>query len=63
MQCKQAKPRIASIVAGMPLLIMLALVMLTFTMPHAKATPQLANGKPCDTCHTGSPPSKANVKK
>ena len=25
--------------------------------------PSIAKGKPCNTCHAGSPPSKANLKK
>jgi hypothetical protein len=27
------------------------------------ATPALAKGKPCSACHSGSPPSKQNLKK
>jgi len=29
---------------------------------QAYATPQIAKGKPCGTCHAGSPPSKKNLK-
>jgi hypothetical protein len=29
---------------------------------YAAATPQLAKGRPCSTCHAGSPPSKKYVK-
>ena len=36
---------------------------LTFAMPNAQATPAIAKGKRCSTCHAGSPPSKANLKK
>jgi len=36
---------------------------LTFATPNAQATPAIAKGKPCNTCHAGSPPSKANLKK
>jgi hypothetical protein len=41
---------------------------LTFTMamfetPKAQATPTIAKGQPCGNCHTGSPPSKKNLKK
>jgi hypothetical protein len=35
----------------------------SLTMSGAQATPAIAKGKPCGTCHTGSPPSKANLKK
>jgi len=41
---------------------------LTFTLPmfeieKAQATPAIAKGRPCSTCHAGSPPSKQNLKK
>ena len=41
---------------------------LAFAIPmvetqKAQATPALAKGQPCGNCHTGSPPSKQNVKK
>ncbi len=42
--------------------ICLALAMITFTTQNARATPKIANGKPCGTCHAGSPPSKSNLK-
>jgi hypothetical protein len=35
----------------------------SLTLSSAQATPKLAKGKPCGTCHTGSPPSKSNLKK
>jgi hypothetical protein len=44
-------------------LFLLACVVIAFTTPNVKATPQIANGKPCTTCHEGAPPSKSNVKK
>jgi len=34
-----------------------------FAAPSAEATPALGQGKPCNTCHTSSSPSKADVKK
>jgi hypothetical protein len=36
--------------------------MLMVATQDAQATPKIANGKPCGTCHTGSPPSKGNLK-
>ena len=41
---------------------------LIFTLPlfdtqQALATPAIAKGQPCKNCHTGSPPSKSNLKK
>ncbi len=44
-------------------LVLLTFAMLTFATPNAQATPAIAKGKPCTTCHTGSPPSKSNLKK
>ena len=38
-------------------------LVLTLAMPGAQATPELGKGKKCDTCHTGTPPSKDNAKK
>jgi len=43
-------------------------VLLSFTMPlfetqQAQATPAIAKGQPCGNCHSGSPPSKKNLKK
>ena len=64
MHCREAtKPAFTSIVTGTTMLFLPAFAMLTFTTPHAQATPALAKGLPCNTCHTGSPPSKSNVKK
>jgi hypothetical protein len=34
-----------------------------FEIQKAQATPAIAKGQPCGNCHSGSPPSKANVKK
>ena len=49
------------------ILVLLALAMLTlsssFVPQEAKATPALAKGKPCGACHTGTPPTKKNVKR
>ena len=41
---------------------------LTLTLPlfetqQAQATPAIAKGRPCSTCHSGSPPSKKNLKR
>jgi len=48
---------------GAVTLVFFTFAVLTFAMPHAQATPAIAKGKPCSTCHAGSPPSKANLKK
>jgi hypothetical protein len=43
-------------------------LLLAFTLPmfetqQAMATPAIAKGQPCGNCHSGSPPSKKNLKK
>jgi hypothetical protein len=43
--------------------IFLVLTMPMFETQTAQATPAIAKGRPCGTCHTGSPPGKGNVKK
>jgi len=37
--------------------------MIQFAASTAEATPQLAKGKACNSCHTSSSPSKGDVKK
>jgi cytochrome c551/c552 len=34
-----------------------------FGAPKAEATPAIAQGKACNTCHTSSSPSKSDLKK
>src|SRR3974390_2461981 len=48
---------------GAVTLVFFTFAVLTFAIPTAQATPAIAKGKPCGTCHAGSPPSKANLKK
>jgi hypothetical protein len=54
---------VATTAIGMAIVFFLTLAMISMTTPTAKATPQIANGKPCNTCHEGTPPNKGNVKK
>ncbi len=54
---------IVTAVVGTVIVFFLALAMNSLTMSSAQATAKIAKGKPCNTCHTGSPPSKSNVKK
>jgi len=42
---------------------LLAFATIALTTPNAQATPAIAKGKPCKTCHSGSPPSKSNLKR
>ena len=43
--------------------LFLAFTMPMFEIQKAQATPAIAKGQPCGNCHTGSPPSKKNLKK
>jgi NADH:ubiquinone oxidoreductase subunit 6 (subunit J) len=43
--------------------LLLAFTMPMFDVQKAQATPAIAKGQPCGNCHTGSPPSKKNLKK
>ncbi len=53
--------KLASVLAGAATLTLLTFAMLTVSTPNASATPVLAKGQPCTTCHSGTPPSKANL--
>ena len=57
------KTGIVTMAIGAAIVFFLTLAMNSLTISSALATPQIAKGKPCKTCHTGSPPSKSNVKK
>jgi len=64
MQCpKVSTLAIVSGFVGTAALALLTFTMLTFATSNAQATPAIAKGKPCSNCHTGSPPSKSNLKK
>jgi len=54
---------IVTTVISTVIVFFLSLAMTLLTTPIAQATPQMANGKPCNTCHSGSPATKSNVKK
>jgi hypothetical protein len=54
---------IATGVVGVAALVFVICAMLTFAATKGQATPTLAKGKPCTTCHAGSPPSKSNLKR
>jgi hypothetical protein len=60
---KAIKLAIVSGFVGTATLVLLTFTMLTFTTPSADATPEIAKGRPCSTCHAGSPPSKSNLRK
>jgi len=48
---------------GAVALLLLTVAASSLTVSSAQATPAIAKGKPCTTCHAGSPPSKSNLKK
>jgi cytochrome c551/c552 len=48
---------------GTAVAALLTLSMIQFAAPKAEATPAIAQGKPCNSCHTSSSPSKGDVKK
>jgi hypothetical protein len=60
---RQILRAIASGVVGVATLVFVVCAMLTFAVPKGEATPALAKGKPCTTCHAGSPPSKSNLRR
>jgi cytochrome c551/c552 len=43
--------------------VLLTLSMVQFAARKAEATPAIAQGKACNTCHTSSRPSKSDLKK
>jgi hypothetical protein len=57
------KTGIVTTVIGTVIIFFLTFAMNSLTISSAQATPQIAKGKACNTCHTGSPPSKSNLKK
>ncbi len=57
------KSGLVSVAIGAVGLSFLAAAMSSLSLSSAQATPAIAKGKPCGTCHTGSPPSKSNLKK
>jgi hypothetical protein len=60
---KTINSAIVTAVIGAVAFFFLTVAMSSLTVPSAQATPAIAKGKPCSTCHAGSPPSKANLKK
>jgi hypothetical protein len=57
------KTAIVIAVIGTVVVFFLTVAMSSLTMPSAQATPTIAKGKACTNCHTGSTPSKGNLKK
>ena len=60
---KIIKSGLVSAAIGVMALSFLTVAVSSLTMSSAQATPAIAKGKPCGTCHSGSPPSKSNLKK
>ncbi len=60
---RMIKSGLVSAAIGAVALSFLTVAMSSLTVSSAQATPAIAKGKPCGTCHAGSPPSKSNLKK
>ena len=58
---KGLKLAIVGGIGGIVAAVFLGAAIVQFSAP-AEATPALAKGKPCGTCHTSSKPSKTDVK-
>jgi hypothetical protein len=54
---------IKTAILGVALGAFLSLTVSVFETQRAQATPAIAKGQPCGNCHSGSPPSKQNLKK
>jgi len=59
---QHAKALKFAIVIGTTAAVLLMTSMVRFA-PKAEATPVIGQGKPCNTCHTSSTPSKNDLKK
>jgi hypothetical protein len=57
------KTWVVTTVIGAVVVFFMTVAMSSLTISSAQATPQIAKGKPCGTCHSGSPPSKKNLKR
>jgi len=60
---KMNKSGLVRAALGATALFCLTVAVSSLTVSSAQATPAIAKGKPCTTCHAGSPPSKSNLKK
>jgi len=60
---KTIKFAIVSRFVGTAAVVLLTFAMLSFATSNAQATAAIGKGQPCSNCHSGSPPSKSNVKK
>ena len=58
---KISKSGLVSAAIGAVALFFLTVAMNSLAVSSAQATPAIAKGKPCGTCHAGSPPSKSNL--
>jgi hypothetical protein len=57
------KLAIVSVAVGGVTAALLTFAAVPVATSTAEATPVLAKGQPCSTCHTSSKPSKADLKK
>lgn len=60
---KAIKVAIVNGLVGTMTAVLLTFVTVPFASSTAEATPALAKGKPCGSCHSSSKPSKSDLKK
>jgi hypothetical protein len=60
---KTLKVAVLSVIAAGATAVLLTVATVPFTAPSADATPAIAKGKACKSCHSSAKPSKADVKK
>ena len=63
MQAVNALKVIATGASGIVLAISLTVATVQFAAPPAQATPAMAKGKSCKSCHSSAKPSKSDVKR
>ena len=54
---------VAGVIGGTAAAVLLTLATVQFAAAPAEATPAMAKGKACNTCHSSASPSKADVGK
>ena len=60
---KALKLVLATVIGGTAAIALLTTATVKFATLEAQATPAIAKGKACKTCHSSSKPSKSDLKK
>jgi hypothetical protein len=63
MQLAKALKWLAVSGIGVATSVFLTVAIVQFAAPEAEATPAMAKGKPCSTCHSSASPSKSDIKR